>query len=167
MQDGDNHGNIIVNLTGGTIHQNIFGGCMGSTADNRLGVSKNVTVNLNGYETKTGETTTTEMVADNKKGCVVKGSVFGCNNLESSPLGDVLVHVYGTQKDGASQIANTAGSGETAAVENAKTAVMSLPEEMVVETPAEYYDLKGVRVDAPSKGIYIEHQGKHNRKRVR
>lgn len=55
----------------------------------------------------------------------------------------------------------------TFAVENAKTAVMSLPEEMVVETPAEYYDLKGVRVDAPSKGIYIEHQGKHNRKRVR
>ncbi len=121
MQDGDDHGNIVVNLTGGTIKQNVFGGCMGSTADNRLGVSKNVTVNLNGYETKTGETTTTEMVADNKKGCVVKGSVFGCNNLESSPLGDVLVHVYGTQKDGASQIANTAGSGETAAVENAKT----------------------------------------------
>lgn len=121
MQDGDDHGNIVVNLTGGTIKQNVFGGCMGSTTDNRLGVSKNVTVNLNGYETTTGETTTTVIVADDKKGCVVKGSVFGCNNLESSPLGDVLVHVYGTQKDGASQIANTAGSGETAAVENAKT----------------------------------------------
>ena len=121
MQDGDDHGNIKVNLMGGTINQNVFGGCMGSTSDNRLGVSKDVTVNLNGYETTTGTTTTTTIVADDKKGCVVKGSIFGCNNLESSPQGDVLVHVYGTQKDGATQIANTKASGETPAVEDAKT----------------------------------------------
>lgn len=140
MQDGDDHGNIVVNLTGGTIKQNVFGGCMGSTTDNRLGVSKNVTVNLNGYETTTGETTTTVIVADDKKGCVVKGSVFGCNNLESSPLGDVLVHVYGTQKDGASQIANTAGSGETAAVENAKTPATQVAGEFDLSS----FDVKAV-----------------------
>ena len=109
MQDGDDHGIIIVSLTGGTVNKNVFGGCMGSTTNDALGVSKNVTVNLNGFETKTGETTTTTIVDDNKKGCVVKGSVFGCNNLNSSPLGSVLVHVFGTQKDGASQIANTSG----------------------------------------------------------
>ena len=92
---------------------------MGSTTNDALGVSKNVIVNLNGYETTTGETTTTTIVADNEKGCVVKGSVFGCNNLNSSPLGSVLVHVYGTQKDGATQIANT-GEVTTAKVSATK-----------------------------------------------
>ena len=115
----ETHGHIKVNLIGGTIHQNVFGGCMGSTTNDALGVSKNVIVNLNGYETTTGETTTTTIVADNEKGCVVKGSVFGCNNLNSSPLGSVLVHVYGTQKDGATQIANT-GEVTTAKVSATK-----------------------------------------------
>ena len=109
MQAGDDHGNINIRLTGGKIHQNVFGGCMGSTANDDLGVSKKVTVNLN------------DTVADNAKGCIVMGSIFGCNNLISSPLEDVLVHIYGTQKDGAAQIANTEESGETAAVGNAKT----------------------------------------------
>ena len=136
--NGVTHGHITVNLIGGTINQNVYGGCMGSTTNNRLAVSKNVTVNLNGvpYSSDNAVQTlytswglvqaseSTEapyIVADDKKGCVVKGNVFGCNNLESSPLGDVLVHVYGTQKDGASQIANTPAGEGTVAVEDAKT----------------------------------------------
>ena len=114
MQEDDGHGCIAVNLTGGTIEQNVYGGCMGTTEDPALGVSKNIVVNLNG-------TAEDNVVADNARGCVVKGSIFGCNNVNSSPEGTVVVHVYGTQHAGKSQIANTAATNETVAVTDAKT----------------------------------------------
>ncbi|MBQ7419157.1 MAG: hypothetical protein IJV17_00285 [Prevotella sp.] len=130
MQDGNDHGCITVNLTGGTIEQNVYGGCMGTNADAdagvteefaaKLGLSKNVTVNLNG-------TAVDNVVANDKKGCAVVGSIFGCNNVNSSPEGTVKVNIYGTQHKGKSQIANTAATGTEgqdgykAAVEDAKT----------------------------------------------
>ena len=119
MQEDDSHGIIAVNLTGGTIEQNVYGGCMGANADTsrgvteafaaQLGISKNVTVELNNG------------VADNAKGCAVRGSIFGCNNVNSSPEGTVMVHVYATQNAGKQQIANTPATNETAAVTDAKT----------------------------------------------
>ena len=108
MQDGDDHGVIAINLTGGTINQNVFGGCMGTIEDAALGVSKNVTVKLN--ENGTAST----------KGCIVKGDIFGCNNVNSSPQGDVTVHIYATQNANTTQMGNTAASGNAAAV-NGKT----------------------------------------------
>ena len=104
--DGDNygelhsdnptdHGNISVNLTGGTIHQDVFGGGMGVTnVDNadRFAISRNVTVHLNeGLETT-------------DKGCIVKGRIFGANNANASPKGDVLVHIHATQNEGTADI---------------------------------------------------------------
>jgi hypothetical protein len=65
----------------------------------RFAVSKNITVNLN------------ENVPDNTKGCVVKGSIFGCNNVNSSPQGLVTVHIYKTQNAEATQIAGTVSEG--------------------------------------------------------
>ena len=104
MQEG-NHGNLTVSLTGGTIHQNVYGGCMGTNADAdhgvteefaaKLGISKNVTVELN------------KDVEDAAKGCVVLGNIFGCNNVNSSPEGTSTVHIYKTQRNGASCINNT------------------------------------------------------------
>ena len=96
MQTGD-HGNLTVNLTGGTIHQNVYGGCMGTTEDIRFGVSKNVAVNLN------------KEVDDAAQGCAVKGSIFGCNNVNSSPQGTATVHIYKTQRAGKSRITNGGG----------------------------------------------------------
>ena len=108
--DGDNygelhsdnptdHGNISVNLTGGTIHQDVFGGGMGVTnVDNadRFAISRNVTVHLNeGLETTA-------------KGCIVKGRIFGANNANASPKGDVLVHIHATQNEGTNNIATKA-----------------------------------------------------------
>lgn len=117
MQDGDDHGRITVNLKGGTIEQNVYGGCMGTNADAalgvteefaaRLGISKNVTVNLN------------DSVDDATQGCAVKGSIFGCNNVNSSPEGAVKVHVYKTQRAGQTRITNTE-EVETAKVEGTK-----------------------------------------------
>ena len=87
----EDHGNIAVSLTGGTIAQNVFGGGMGTTDDtyntaNKLGISRNVTVELN-----------KDVPDTDVKGCVVGGSIFGCNNLNTSPRGTVTVYIYKTQ----------------------------------------------------------------------
>ena len=75
----------IVSLIGGTIDGDVYGGGLGkytSASDNvPAKVYGDVTVKLNG-------------TADN---CVVKGSIFGCNNVYGSPQGAVEVHVYGTK----------------------------------------------------------------------
>ena len=100
MQEGDDHGIITVNLTGGTIENNVYGGCMGTLVEsaaveqNRFAISKKVTVKLN-----EGKVNATD------KGCVVKGSIFGCNNVNSSPQEDVEVYIWATQNAAASQIA--------------------------------------------------------------
>ena len=97
QMQGPGHGNIAVDMTGGTIKQNVYGGCMGTTENIRLGISNNVTVELN------------KDVDDDEQGCTVKGSIFGCNNVNSSPEGTVTVHVYGTQRAGKSRITNGGG----------------------------------------------------------
>ena len=124
LVNDDKHGNITVKLTGGTINQDAFGGCMGSRAEvsfpnsktqDDMGVSRDVTLHLN------------EDVADTGvKGCVVKGNIFGCNNQNSSPRGHVKVYIHKTQNENATQIANADASGTegqagyTAAVNDAK-----------------------------------------------
>ena len=108
MQEGEEHGCITVNLKGGTIEQNVYGGCMGMLENAALGISKDVSVNLN------------KDVDDTARGCAVKGEIFGCNNVNSTPQGAVTVHIYKTQNAAADQIVNTAASGETPAVTNAK-----------------------------------------------
>ena len=50
-------------------------------------------VDLNGTTTSG---TTGSPIADDVKGCVV-GQIFGCNNINGTPKGDVMVHVYATQ----------------------------------------------------------------------
>ena len=102
------YGVIGVNLKGGKIHGNVFGACMGTTVHDGLGVSRDVTLKLN------------EDVDDSAKGCIIKGNVFGCNNLNSSPQGNVIVHIYKTQRDGASRITN-AGDVTNAKVAGTKT----------------------------------------------
>ena len=104
MQDGDDHGCLTVSLTGGTIEQNVYGGCMGTTANVLYGESKNVLVELNKDKTATD------------RGCAVKGDIFGCNNVNGTPKGDVEVHVYATQNAAATQIANS-GEVTTAKVQ--------------------------------------------------
>ena len=68
---------------------------MGSTDNVLYGESKNVLVELNKGKTATD------------RGCAVKGDIFGCNNVNGTPQGDVEVHVYATQNAAATQIANS------------------------------------------------------------
>lgn len=78
-----------VNLTGGTIKGSVYGGGLGQksgffgkTSDVEAKVYGNVTVKLN------------ETVASDN--CWVKGNIFGCNNLNGTPKGHALVHIYKT-----------------------------------------------------------------------
>lgn len=90
-----------VNLTGGTIGHNVYGGGLGRMADETKGVTAveakvygKVVVALNG--TKTVETVGEQEVTSYKDNCVVKGSIFGCNNQNGSPQDAVTVHIYKT-----------------------------------------------------------------------
>ena len=91
-----------VNLKGGKIQRNVYGGALGQTEDADSGLENveakvygNVLVELNNG------------VDNDAKGCVVLGSIFGCNNLNGTPMGDVKVHIYQTQNNAASKIAGT------------------------------------------------------------
>ena len=71
-----------VNLHSGIINGTVYGGGLGDVNTAAL-VYGDVTVKLN------------ETIASDN--CVVKGNIFGCNNVNGTPMGDVLVHVYKTQ----------------------------------------------------------------------
>ena len=79
-----------VNLKGGSIAHDAFGGGQGTrlSGANMEGIAAdvggNATVKLN------------EGVGGTSKGCSVR-RVFGCNDMNGSPKGHVLVHVYATQ----------------------------------------------------------------------
>ena len=109
--------NATVNINGGTVGTkvvdsedatkyyyfgSVFGGGKGSV-DNVDDISEagttggNVQVNLNETHKENGEA----------KGAIVH-QVFGCNDMNGTPKGTVTVHVYATQNDAATQIANTA-----------------------------------------------------------
>ena len=73
-----------VNLVGGTI-TNAYGGGQGDSETAAI-VYGDASVLLNG--------STAEGATNN---CVVKGNIFGCNNINGTPKGHALVHVYKTQ----------------------------------------------------------------------
>ena len=96
-----------VRLTGGTVSGASYGGALGqkngvngATSDIAAYVYGDVLLDLNGtttMDTNTGKPTTTGTAsASTTNGCVV-GQLFGCNNVNGSPKGDVMVHVYATQ----------------------------------------------------------------------
>ena len=89
-----------VNLQGGVINGDVYGG--------GLGRKEVGTEGQDGYEslvdaTVYGDITVklNENVATTAKGCVISNRIFGCNNLQGSPQGNVTVHVYATQSSNA------------------------------------------------------------------
>ncbi len=87
--------NTVVNLTGGTINGNVYGGAMGDEeTEAKVG---NVHVILNG--TRTTETVDGQEVTTYLDNCVVKGNIFGCNNLNGTPRGSVTVEIFKTAGD--------------------------------------------------------------------
>ena len=96
-----------VNLLGGVIEGNAFGGGLGNAttaadvANTRVNLNGMTDEEINGFsdnDFKTLLNTTLSGLKEySKKGAVVKGSVFGANNVNGTPKGHVLVHVYATQ----------------------------------------------------------------------
>ena len=92
-----------VNLTGGHIMNYVYGGALGRFEKEASGgrpyeaaiepkVYGDILVELNKGVPTTGQ-----------KGCVVK-KIFGCNDMEGTPMGHVTVHVYATQNAATSDI---------------------------------------------------------------
>ena len=79
-------------LTGGHVGEEVFGGGLGEEGKPAY-VWGDVLIDLNGT---TSSGTTGTPIADDAKGCAV-GQIFGCNNINGTPKGDVMVHVYATQ----------------------------------------------------------------------
>ena len=104
--------NTIVNLTGGTVQGDVYGGGLGQQGNDPIEakVYGDVTVIVNGTKIKTGYTT-----GDNPQ--LNAGRVFGANNLNGTPLGHVKVIVNKTtQVDGqAIDLAAVFGGGNQAA----------------------------------------------------
>ena len=99
-----------VRATGGIVKEEIYGGALGE-AGKPAYVWGDVLLDLNGttpIDETTHKPSTTGSATANATGCVV-GQVFGCNNVNGTPKGDVMVHVYATQNAVATQIANTEG----------------------------------------------------------
>ncbi len=115
-----------VNLLGGTIQGNAYGGALGRRKVDdpvvtpvEAKVYGDIKVNLNGIEktdsasirsvkedVKSWLVPTTNghhQVNSTRRGAAV-GRVFGCNNLNGSPQGKVRVHVFATQKDSTDNI---------------------------------------------------------------
>ncbi len=97
-----------VNLFKGTVKGSVYGGGLGQKEEGTSG--------QNGYkapvESFVGGDVTVELnngVPDNQKGCVVEGNIFGCNNANGTPKGNVTVHVYKTQNAAAEHITNQEG----------------------------------------------------------
>ena len=86
----DANNTTAVNLTGGIIHGDAYGGGLGDS-DTAADVNGNVTVTLNG--TAFTLATTTD---DSDNIIPTSGRVFGCNNINGSPKGTVLVKVLKT-----------------------------------------------------------------------
>ncbi len=124
-----------VNLIGGTILGDVYGGGLGRLAKAEVGTPGsegyqaaveeveanvgNTVVNLNGmsateYNSNTALYSTwgleqngeNKVIPNDTKGCVVSKRIFGCNNLNGTPKGNVTVHVHKTQNASASRITN-------------------------------------------------------------
>ena len=94
--------NATVDLKGGDVFGNVYGGGMGDT--NTAATVGNVVLNLN------------KDVENTAKGCIVRGNIFGCNNVNGTPQGAVEVYIYKTQNAAAATIANPVSGEQTAKV---------------------------------------------------
>ena len=103
--------NTTVTLTGGVIEGDVYGGGLGrkegdeeTPAQGEVGEDGYVpagTVHIEPVEAKVfGDVLVTlnkNGTAEDGDNCVVKGSIFGCNNENGSPQNAVTVHIYKTQ----------------------------------------------------------------------
>ena len=129
----------IVNLTGGSIAHDAYGGGKGTRGTDAI--------DTNAIAADIGGNTTVELnknVATSTKGCSLE-RIFGCNNLNGTPRGHVKVHVYATQHKNTTKI--IPDGGKYAKYENVTDKTISQYDtylrglaETYSVTPADYYN---------------------------
>ena len=167
-----------VSLTGGTITGDAYGGALGRKAVDGIAavgtegqdgytpavpaitaveamVYGDVLVELNGKTTVSNGSTSTTIVGDNAKGCIVN-RVFGCNNLNGTPKGKVKVYVYATQKNGESDIVTKAVKNTNTYDVQAVYGGGNLAVYEPVDATLEYNDANKARVDAAYPEVVID-----------
>ena len=167
-----------VSLTGGTITGDAYGGALGRKAVDGIAavgtegqdgytpavpaitaveamVYGDVLVELNGKTTVSNGSTSTTIVGDNAKGCIVN-RVFGCNNLNGTPNGKVKVYVYATQKNGESDIVTKAVKNTNTYDVQAVYGGGNLAVYEPVDATLEYNDANKARVDAAYPEVVID-----------
>ena len=113
--------NTNVNLTGGRIYHDAYGGGKGIKAD---ASGSGVTADVGGNTT----VLLNQGVSPSAKGCIVK-KIFGCNDFNGTPKGHALVHVFATQNAATASISAKIGPPEYDKVlpkENYKTYLSDL-----------------------------------------
>ena len=92
--------NTLVDLLGGTIKGDAYGGGKGTVTASNIAANVGGDVNVNLGSSASGTSATAFWITyetdDNNKSVVKSGRVFGCNNLNGSPQGNVTVEVYKT-----------------------------------------------------------------------
>ena len=167
-----------VSLTGGTITGDAYGGALGRKAVDGIAavgtegqdgytpavpaitaveamVYGDVLVELNGKTTVSNGSTSTTIVGENAKGCIVN-RVFGCNNLNGTPKGKVKVYVYATQKNGESDIVTKAVKNTNTYDVQAVYGGGNLAVYEPVDATLEYNDANKARVDAAYPEVVID-----------
>lgn len=98
-----NTGGSTVNVMAGTINGDVYGGGLGqkkyvngATTDIQAFVNGDVHVNIG---TGTVDQAEVGWAKDVSGDAIINGSVYGCNNLNGSPKGDVYVDVFQTNHD--------------------------------------------------------------------
>lgn len=91
----DESGETMVSLIGGTVNGNVYGGAQGrlpGTTDENGNDLPEVAALVGNANVELNK----DVV---EGGCIVKGNIFGCNNLNGTPKGHVTVHIYKTNGD--------------------------------------------------------------------
>ena len=106
-----------VNILSGTLHGNTYGGGLGETGGANVTkgqVNGSVIVNI-GTGTVDG---TTGFATSTTGYATIDGSVYGCNNTNGSPKGDVTVNIYKTAHTTEDAVGYTGPSTPTYAIGN-------------------------------------------------
>lgn len=99
--------NTTVTIEGGTVgdgtadHGNVFGGGLGELGGTAANVGGNATVNI-GTSAQTTPTTVDGVTYYNN--VVITGNIFGANNNNGTPAGDVVVNIYHTKHTAANMV---------------------------------------------------------------
>ena len=104
--------NTKVDLLGGTIKGDAYGGGKGTVTTNieaNVGGDAEINLGSNGGSSATAFWIT-NLTDDTDNSVVKSGRVFGCNNLNGSPQGNVTVHVWKTAEGNTSRTAGDANN---------------------------------------------------------